>query len=338
MIEALILCRLLPEGRTRPSVPGLVRDLAPLLHRPLTAERVRAAIAALRDRGEIEGERLSVTDAGRERALAFLGLDALPPRWSWRTIRERALPSRALGAAPTSASAHRAVASEDRLAATLLARRFGLPERAGTTVRAALQALVCRELGHPGCATLDELASAVLSAKIGAERPLGAAALRKQVPRVLLDAANLAQMRDRLVADMLGDEPEPEPAPEPEPEPALAAVASLDEADTVDTVIDAVDPSALAQAVRRAATVCTTGRFGADKVLVHHVWRALAPPGLGRDLVAFKRALIDLNAQGLVKLARADLVQLMDPGELAQAEISVGEARFHFVRGEARAS
>ncbi|MEZ4236964.1 MAG: hypothetical protein R3F59_12590 [Myxococcota bacterium] len=315
MLDDLILVRLLPRAARPPTASRIATDLGALFRDPPDRAAVESAVTALCDAGAVTAEPLGLTPAGRARALRFLGLDALPARWSWRTLRARALPSRAVGLPPASASAAKVVASEDKLAARALQQRYDLPERAGSSVRAALEALVCRDLGHPGCATLDELAAAVLSARIGAERPLSPSALRKQVPRVLLGVSGgVDALRERLVADWT----DPGEAP-----PEVPAVPDRrDEPDAFD-----------AAAVLAAARACTTGRFGADKVLVHHVWRAIARPGL--DLDAFKRRLVALNSAGGLALARADLVQLMDPDELARAEIRVGHATFHFVRAGA---
>lgn len=307
MIDELILVRVLP-GPSRPSVPQLARELGPMFRRPPPAEAFRDAVSRLRAAGDLGPTGLAPTDSGAKRALAFLGLPSLPARWTWRTIRSQALPARVLGLSPTAPATKRTLGSADRLTATLLARQYGLAG-SPTTARTALEALVCKELGHPECATLDALAAVVLSRKLGSDDTLSPAVARRLAPRVLLGADKVAGLRDALLlgwADPSGD------------------------TDT-DTDADPVD----ADAVARAAASATTGRFGRDKVLVHHVWAAL-PPARRPGLDAFKRALVALNAAGQTTLARADLVQLMDPDELRQAEIVVGDAVFHFVRADRR--
>jgi hypothetical protein len=313
MLDDLILVRLLPGGRRPPMLPQVARDLSPMFRRPLDVERVRVAVDGLRARGEIAPGRLAPTDAGRARALRFLGLDALPARCTWRTLKARALPSKALGLPPADRASARVLGSEERLAARLLQQRFSLPPGAGDDLGAALQALVCRELGHPDCATLDELAAAVMSRRIGADRPLSPAVVRKQAPRVLLDVpGGIEALREQVLAGW-ADAAEPT-LPEPAP----------------------VDDAALALEILAAARGCATGRFGLDKVLVHHVWHAVhGRPALPVDLDGFKQLLVSLNGAGRLALARADLVQLMDPHELARAEIRVGHATFHFVRSGA---
>ena len=49
------------------------------------------------------------------------------------------------------------------------------------------------------------------------------------------------------------------------------------------------------------------------------------------DLPSFKRQLLDANRARLVKLSRADLVQLMEPEDVKESEISYLNAEFHFL-------
>src|SRR5262249_50285079 len=70
-----------------------------------------------------------------------------------------------------------------------------------------------------------------------------------------------------------------------------------------------------ARRVRAAAGASPSGRFGDNKVFISHVHAALADPAL--DLPAFKARLLDAHRQGLVTLTRADLVEAMDPADVA---------------------
>src|SRR6185503_12513591 len=100
MLDDLILVRLLPVRSRPPTVPQVARDLGPLFQRPLDASRVREAVAGLRAQGAVTSGHLTPTEDGRDRALAFLGMEALPARWTWRTLRTRALPCKVLGLPP----------------------------------------------------------------------------------------------------------------------------------------------------------------------------------------------------------------------------------------------
>ena len=50
------------------------------------------------------------------------------------------------------------------------------------------------------------------------------------------------------------------------------------------------------------------------------------------DLDGFKRALAEANNLRLIDLARADLVQAMDPEDVRRSEVQYLNATFHFVR------
>ena len=81
--------------------------------------------------------------------------------------------------------------------------------------------------------------------------------------------------------------------------------------------------------VLQVARGATAGRFGDDRVFISHVWRAMQAPGL--DEQSFKRRLLEANQKRLLSLSRADMVELMDPSELAASEIQHLGATFHFI-------
>ncbi len=95
-----------------------------------------------------------------------------------------------------------------------------------------------------------------------------------------------------------------------------------------------LDPSAMAGRVQAAARSCPTGRYGDHKVFIAHVWDHLRsdPDFAAMDLDGFKRALAEANNLRLLDLARADLVQAMDPEEVRRSEVRYLNATFHFVR------
>lgn len=93
-----------------------------------------------------------------------------------------------------------------------------------------------------------------------------------------------------------------------------------------------LDLASFANLVNTGARECPTGRFGGDKVFIHHVWTHLkGHPGIG-ELSDFQTRLFDANRAGLLSLSRADLVQAMDVDEVQRAEVRFGIARFHFIR------
>jgi hypothetical protein len=336
MLDDLILVRLLPVRSRPPTVTQVARDIGPLFQRPPDPVRVRDAVDGLRAQGAVRPGRLVPTEDGRVRALRFLGMEALPPGWSWRTLRARALPCKVLGLPPTEPESARLLESEDRLTARLLQQRFSLPPGAAESAWTALQAVVCRDLGHPDCTTLEELAAAVLSARIGSERRLSPEMARRLSPRVLLEVSGgVEALRERMLVGWADAAPAP-----PTVSPTVPPTATPTVMPTARDVPPGPDPGSLAGEILAAARASPTGWFGRDKVLVHHVWRAVhgrtgPAVGLPGDLDGFKQLLVRLNGAGRLVLARADLVQLMDPAELARAEIRVGHATFHFIRAGA---
>jgi hypothetical protein len=79
-----------------------------------------------------------------------------------------------------------------------------------------------------------------------------------------------------------------------------------------------------------------TERFGRRKVFVSALYAEMAkqapyvPYSVG-SLDAFKARLVDANREGLLSLARADLVAAMDPDAVAASEIRSLGSEFHFV-------
>jgi hypothetical protein len=99
---------------------------------------------------------------------------------------------------------------------------------------------------------------------------------------------------------------------------------------------DAADLARFARRVLDAARRARTGRFGAHKVFISHVWRVLAEeqPSTQPPLDAFKRRLAAANQAGLLALSRADLVEAMDPRDVSESEVADFGSTFHFVRCE----
>jgi hypothetical protein len=92
----------------------------------------------------------------------------------------------------------------------------------------------------------------------------------------------------------------------------------------------AEDLAGFARRAQAAAAASPTGRFGDNKVFIAHVQAALADPAL--DLPAFKARLVDAHREVLVTLTRADLVEAMDPRDVAESETRYLGATFHFMR------
>ena len=89
---------------------------------------------------ELEAETLQlITDAGRVRGLAYLGIAQMPPKCNWATIRAKFLIPKALGLTPWSEAEVARLSSTDKLAARLLKQKYDLPVSADTNLTVVLE-------------------------------------------------------------------------------------------------------------------------------------------------------------------------------------------------------
>ena len=89
-----------------------------------------------------------------------------------------------------------------------------------------------------------------------------------------------------------------------------------------------------ANEVLAAARASTTGWFGDNKVFISHLFQTLHASGspYALDRKQFNQRLIEANRAGTLRLSRADLVEAMDPADVAASEFTYFGERFHFVR------
>ena len=75
------------------------------------------------------------------------------------------------------------------------------------------------------------------------------------------------------------------------------------------------------------------GRFGSEKVFIGAIWRRLEhdPRFAGMTKAQFQRHLVDAQREGILNLARADLVAAMNHAEVMSSEIRDHGSEFHFV-------
>ncbi len=255
----------------------------------------------------------ALTDAGRERALRFLGIEEMPSSINWTTLIAKYLFPKAAGLSPDAAAR---LDNGNKLAAYILKRKYGLAGGAGSTVNQVLEAVACKELGFGDETTLAGLLCAVLSRLLGSER-LTKAKLEKQLPlfETGLPAASANAARSKVVRDWLGVEPLAPRAPEPSP-------------------AEPFDLTAFAGTVRAlAASSPPEDRFHDNKVFIAPLWRASQrEPNFPRlELPEFKQRLVEANSQNLLHLSRADLVRAMDSQLVAESETEYLTATFHFV-------
>lgn len=303
----LILLRLLPEQKS--VAPKKLRaDLAVFFRAAPAAEQTGEVVATLRAEGFITSKGQRATEAGRARALQFLGVEKLPPRANWRTVKAKYLVPRALGL-PSNSAEYAQANTGEKLAAFLLKRKLDLPT-AGHTLPAVVDALLCRALGHPEFTNLDALIRTKLGEALGGD-PISKSNAKKVLPRVLLKVTRTGM--NELCAAVLG--------------------GRIDSKETEPVIDEAFDLTDFANTVKSAARMCSTGRFGGYKVFINHVWNQLrdeprfAPLGLN----GFKQQLVEANRANLLTLSRADLVQLMDPLDVRESETTYLTATFHFI-------
>jgi hypothetical protein len=325
MIGDLLLARLAVPAKKTPGRGRLREDLGKFAQRAPSEEEFENVVDQLRRSELLEPKALRLTAAGRARALAFLGTRELPPRCNWKTIKARYLAPLALGLRSASGEARQRIARADKLAACLLQRRFGLTVGTEPSLSVVLQALACKELGFPDQTSLEGVRRLVLSRLLGSDRVMTAKELTKHAPRVLLGASRsgMEGLREVVLRDLLnrqdgGEQPASVAANHPSTGPGAEGPFDL---------------SAFAHTVRAVARDCPSGRFGDNKVFISHVWRRLAgEPGFaGMDLTAFKHRLVEANRARLLTLSRADLVAVMDPGDVRDSETHDLNAVFHFV-------
>jgi hypothetical protein len=313
----IVLVRFALPGKKPPTPSAVRKDVGKLISgHDLTVEE----FATLRDELVAKGmlapgtrESVHLTEAGRRRALAVLGINDLAPRTTWKVVLTKHLFSQASG---LSADAVERLKSADKLAAFLLKRKYDLPTTLGDSLQTAMEALVCHNLGFPEEATLNGLVCAVLSKVIGADEKLTMAALKTQLPRIVAGTNDSKPdtLRSRLIRDWLIS---PSTVVQALPEPTTE-----------------FDLPAFAEAVKALArTSPASDRFHDNKVFIAAIWRASQREyGFPRmSLLEFKTRLVEANRASLLRLSRADLVQAMDPARVAESETQFLNAIFHFV-------
>lgn len=298
----MMLARLLIPGKKPPALGVIHKDLSPLFLGGLTKDRVAAVMMELRSSGFLPAKGQLITDAGKVRGLAYLGIAQLPPKCNWATIRAKFLIPKTLGLTPWSEAEVARLSSTDKLAARLLRQKYDLPVSADTNLTGVLESLVCRLIGYPTLTTLKELAAMAISREVSAEPALPVKELNKVAPRLLLGStkSGIEGFRALVVNGTLKDEPKPE-------------------------------LEAFAERVTAAARTCPTGWSGEDFVFISHVWRHMQPEFPSLDLAGFKTKLLAANRARLLTLSRADLVQAMKPEDVRESETSYLNSVFHFI-------
>jgi len=269
---------------------------------------------------------LTLLREGRARALAVLGVERLPKGTTWKQLKRTHLVALALGLPPSSANLAR-LGRADGMRAVLVQKQLGLSAPGTQSLTQVRDALCWRQLGVETDKpfTLAAVQSVLLSRALQATREVAPAQALHQLAARSVGARRTDTESLRLAALRAWALPHPERA---QASPVSQEVPS----ESRDP--GAAHPSqeglhAFAGRVLQVARGAAAGRFGDDRVFISHVWRAMQAQGL--DEQSFKRRLIEANQKRLLSLSRADMVELMDPAELAASEIQHLGATFHFI-------
>jgi len=129
------------------------------------------------------------------------------------------------------------------------------------------------------------------------------------------------------LADALAAVEHEEPAAQQPPRASAARPASSPSS------APAAGVEGFAASVAEAAShVSGDGRFGFDKVFISHLFRAWRETNPGTTYEQFKSQLVAAHRAGGLSLSRADLVEAMDPRDVAESETSWLSQQFHFYR------
>jgi hypothetical protein len=280
-----------------------------------------------------------LTDSGKRVLRNAFQLPRVP---TWAQVRDRHLPSLALGVPPGSELAATAC-TEDAMMAAVLCARFGIRDAA--TPMDVCDALIANALGMSGGKlTLDRIRAHVLLRGVDRQaRDIPSPDVKGYPARLaawIACSAIGASETPRKMARALARRwvcGEASPL-------GVGAAAPTTGASAPSTAVGAAPPQPqpsgspaptpnLIEAVRDAIPrIGAEGRFG-EKVYVSAIWRTIERDRKAGDLSLdhFKRWLVRANRDGWLVLARADLIGAMDAKQVNESEINDRGATFHFV-------
>jgi hypothetical protein len=263
---------------------------------------------------------LVLTREGRAKALEFIGEQRLPKGLTWKKLRLTYLTARALGL-PASHANLKQLGTASGLRAVLVQKQLGL-DGVGTRSLAQVRDELCWkqlsvETDKPF--TLAAVQSFLLGKVLQASREVKPSQAMEQLAARSVGARRTEAESLRLAAFQSWLLPTAEPLPSSAP--------SRDSGPAPRPTEDGLP--AFVERVLHTARNSATGRFGEDRVFISHVWRAMREHGL--DEKSFKNRLVEANQKRLLSLSRADMVELMDPSDVATSEIRHLGATFHFI-------
>jgi hypothetical protein len=338
LIDQIVVARLLVAGEKGATTSELKKSLEPLLgHRfagGLMVQRLTQALASLEAAGLVHRTRKGttargmLTAKGRHDAIAFLGLDHLPPKTTWSQITKSYLTAKSLKLPTPGDRTVKHVSSDTGFKAALLKSQFALALDDCPTLDQALDALAWKLLGFeaaPGVKfNVKAVKAAVLRRELEGSKQVDPRADPRRVVTMLLAKKVGARQsaRDELRLATLRYWIDEMPAA-----PATTLVPAR-------VSRPFPDLGTFAQRVITAARACRTGRFGDDKVFIVHVFRHLSvdPTFAAMGLDKFKQRLAEANNARLLDLSRANMVEAMNQSDVEPSRVSYLGAEFHFIR------
>lgn len=287
-----------------------------------------------------------LTDSGKRVLRNAFNLPRVP---TWAEVRDKHLPSLALGVPPGSELAETAC-TENAMMAAVLCARFGV--RDAVTPVAVCDALIANALGMSGGKlTLDRIRAHVLmrgidrqardapspdakghAAKLAAWiacSVIGASGTQRKMARAFARRWVCGEAHPLAVRSTLDTTGESAPSPVPPTDDGQTRPAPSDARG-----MQLPTPTQnLLEVVRETIPrIGAEGRFG-EKIYVSAIWRTIERDRKAGDLSLdhFKRWLVRANRDGWLVLARADLIGAMDAKQVNESEINDRGATFHFV-------
>jgi hypothetical protein len=321
LVGRLILARLVTVTKRSPTPKKLREEMERFFAHAPNADQWKSHLDELVEAGLLLVQPYRLTDAGRAEALAFLGLQQLPSKATWKTVRDRFLVPKALGVDGQAEELRARIATADGLRVHVLKKHFDVPGTRAAKPETCLEPLACKlicdRLGLEAVPTFTVLGTTILNSLLGADLHLDRKQLASHLPSHIVGAhSNKADhLRTAVVARWIEGDGHGKPLPLPEA-----------------TKPD-FDLPVFASTVQAAARDCPSGWIGDNKVFINHVWDRLRqePAFVGFDLPRFKHHLVEANQADLLRLSRADLVQVMPHDDVQASETTYLNAVFHFI-------
>lgn len=345
-----ILARLLVAGSKGATGSDLKKALEPLMgHRwpgAQLADRIGEVLTELELAGLVsrvrkgKTERTSLTADGESRAKAILGLNELPPKFTWDKIKKSCLAARALDIPQPQGEAVKAFTTDNGFKSALLKKQFQLALEDGVKLDAAIGALCWQLMGFENHQKFDVKSVQTALLRRALREPPAPGPKpdpKKEVAKLLAKQVGARQsgrdeLRNATLRTWLGSDVRS--FPQPAPATGIASEQTPTSTAPPSSTPQSLNLESFAERVLNAARASSTGRFGDNKVFVSHVWHAVrSDPAFAEfDLDRFKRRLAEANNARLLDLSRADMVEAMNPDDVRQSEVPYLGATFHFIR------